>query len=678
MLKTVKDPLLILLTGIILTVIFTWPFTTKLQNFYYDNGDYAVSGSIMWYIQDSIKTGNILNQKEFLNGYQFYPLPFTFVFTDHTFFPSIFIFTPFYLLTQNLAFSVNILTFLTFVLSFITSYYTINFFVKNKLASLIGGIIFTFNPLSFAHFPQHLNLPNKYFLPLVFLFAFKFLQKTNLKNAFLFSLFFSLNALSVVYYQIFTLVLLPLFSLPFLISNLKSLEHFLKYIGKLLKYGLVFLIFVPFLLYAALPYLEFSKKENAQRTIVQNVYYSARLIDWFSPAPESFLYSNLVKMLDPHRSPKDSNTGIFNYEEHTLFPNILPVLLVLLSFFYFYKRSKTENRLMFYSFSILLVSTFVLTFGPYFQGWNGRDSTDIKLPFYYLYEFLPFFKGIRVSTRFQYLFYIPFSLFASYGAYYLFQKLKNKRLIYIFFFVFVIFLFLENYNAKSYSNESLMLQKLKQINSGENRFKFLERKATLHLPVYTPDFGKDSIYLNWATVTKEKVMNANDAYYPADQLNFLYNLKNKIDEATLKKLYAINVDYIILHKGLLGKDIEKYKTITESQNQTVYDKDNIQIIDLKKYNFEIKKCDFNKDIEKDLKNATLENSNQNIRVFILKNKSNCYLSNVYMDRYRNVSYNTGDFYGNPQKRTIYLRLPVVIEPYQEVVLYEIYNDFRIE
>src|SRR3989344_3055744 len=229
MIKKILPHLLIILISIILTIIFTWPFASKLNSFYYDRGDYQTSGAILSYNAHSIKTGKIFNNNEYFNGFQYYPQPYALIYFDFRLLPSL-IYSPFFWITQNFILSVNLTTFLTFVLSFISAFYAINYFVKNIFASIIGATVFAFNPLTFSRFPEHFDLLNKYLIPLVFLFAYKFLRFPNIKNSFLFFLVFTFNAFSAIYFQIFTTVMLIFFTIPFFIYQIskKNLKYFLK------------------------------------------------------------------------------------------------------------------------------------------------------------------------------------------------------------------------------------------------------------------------------------------------------------------------------------------------------------------------------------------------------------------------------------------------------------------
>lgn len=551
--------ILVSLLGIILTFILTLPFSIKLSSYFNDSSDYAFTGSMLYYNQQAIKTGLIINQKEYFNGYQYYPQPSTIAYADQLLLPSL-IYSPIYWLTNNYILSVNLLVLVTFILSFVISYYVFNVFFKNGFAASIGAFVYTFNPQIFARFPYHLGLLNHFLLPLVFLFAFKFLINPTFKSSFLFALTFTLNALSAVYFQILAIIFLPIFSCPFLISNFFNKNR--RYFLKLFISSFIILTFLPILFYFNSPYLNFSKNEQATRKLDETLFFSGRLINWFFTNPNNFIYGNFVKKYESIRSPGiDNINGEFNYAEHTLSLNLIPTVLFLIGLFCLYKQTKNKilvksQLILEIAMLLILISSFILSFGPIFFGWNG-EGPYWKLPYYYLYQISSVFSGIRVPSRLQFIFYLPFAFFISYGVLFLFNTIKNKKIFYLLFIFLITCLIIENINIKSYEDKSLII---KNENKNMDEINFLKGKNVLHLPIHIPELGEMSMYtLNWYFLTNTKSLNGYSGYVSKDQLNFLIKIKEKFNEEALKQLKVINTDYVIIHKNLLSKETEKYK-----------------------------------------------------------------------------------------------------------------------
>lgn len=619
--------------ALLLTTIMTWPFLPNIASYYPDQGDYALAGSVLWWNQDSIKTGRIFNQHEYFRGFQFYPQPFGLAFANNSFSPSL-IFAPIYWLTGSLALSVNSYTFLTLVFSFISSYFVINYFTsaysKNKWASLVGAFIFTFNPQTMVRFPQHLDILGKYWLPLVFFFAYRFLEQPNWKNSLFFFLSFTLNALTVNYYQIFSLVMLPLVALPFLWGNLRRGDW--VYFSKLVKFGLIGLVFLPILLYFNLPYLDFSQKEGAYRSLESVPFFSARVNDWFSASPDNLVYGNWVKSMEAIREPKDDR-NILNYEEHTLFVGFLALGLFVLGLKSFQRAKLNQGY-----FYILLVVPFILTFGPYFNG----ASQGLALPFYWLYQWVPLMEGIRSPGRFEFLFYIPFSLICAFGALFLINRWKEASI-----WVVIIFLFglsFENLTVKSYDAHSDSLSKIQSI--GLENLAFLKGKATLHLPIYTTSdadiFGKNSSYVNWATQTEEKIFNGNTSYLPPDQLGLLDSFQN-LNSQSMVLLKALGINYLIFHKAIPKND------------SVILDREGIMIVDLSKVAGSLPICE----------KVDLGFQETGEGELLIRNKANCFLISALDKRYQ-------------ENDKFKFRMPLVVEPMGEVVVSVAERTLRIE
>lgn len=696
------DHIIIIVLSFLLSAIFTYPFITKLPTHYNDGSDYGLNGYILSYDYNSLISGRIFNQESFFNGRQFYPQPYTLTYSDHRFIPSVVFSIP-HFVTQDLTLSVNILTFLSFVLSFLSSFYVINFLVKNKWASIVGAVVFTFNPITFIRFPVHLDLLSKYFLPPMFLFCLLFLKKPQFKNALFFFLFFTLNALTVIYYQIFSIIIFGI-----IFSSLILYEIFKKnfsYIFKIIKYGLVSLIFLPLLLYFDKPFLDFSNQEMVSRSVNVSIFLSARLIDWFMPSPRSVFYGDFVKSFDQIRNPKDQNG--FSHGEHTLGLNILPMILFILAFFYFFTKekkssedntslievikSKNKNRSFikllkifidklikfpYLFFLAVLIISFFLTLGPYFTGWNETNGI-FKLPYSYLYDFTPLLKGIRVPSRAQFIFYVPFSLFVSFGALYILQKFKKLSILIIF--LMILILFAENYQETNLSDTSEILSQFYSHNLKKD-LSFLRDKRTIHYPPFAFDFNKTNLfpkeiyYLNWAGETDEILMNGNSGYFPPDQIKFLGEVKKNLNEDVLRKLVSLNIDYLIIHKDLFDKED---KINFEVSRETlfgglIWKNEQIDIIDLKKLNISPKICDFNKDININFTPVFVKELNTTILAAIIKNKSDCYYPSIYQNKYKVL-----DFYVNFIHHQVKAVFPVMIGPKEEVTISELTNNLKV-
>jgi len=665
---------ILIILGSILTTILTWPFLLKITSFYSDIGDYPENGYVLWYNQLSLATGRILNQVEFFNSFQFYPWPYSLSYSELLLIPSL-IFSPIYWSSQQLAFSLNFYVFLSFVLSFISSFYCINYLIKNeqvpwlasKSASFLGAMVYTFNPLTFAHFPNHLQFMSKYFLPPLLLYGYLFFKKPETKNALFFFLFFTLNALTSFNLMFFSNFALAVYLIFFFFLNFYKRNYI--YFVKILKKSLFFILFIPLLAFFYFPYLNFVHKEKAVFDLQLLWLYSATLKDWVSPLPNNLLYKNL---LPTNRNEKIPGWGYADIsEEHTLFINIVPLILATLTLLFLLRslrrRNKKEkdNRLLLSVSLLILIISVILSFGPNLS-FNSNQSSNIKLPMHYLIQWLPIFKGTRVPSRFQFIFYIPFSILVSYG-FLIIYKAKRRYFIPIFISLATL-LIMENFNNFKFDSTSSILREKQFI---EHNLSFLNGKSTLHFP--HGYLGEEARYLTFGTQTKEKMINGYSSYMPPDWFDFMTAYQKSLEENGLKKLKIIGIQYIIIHKDILTKQQAQNLSSNQTflQKGTIFDKEGIQVINLDNFNFDFKSCSFDKDFDFVLERTPSVNTD--FYQLSIKNQSDCYLTSTFQNRYRRKI-----VYENGIKKTAFIRMPIIIVPFEKISVDEIKRNLKIE
>ena len=654
-----------------MTVLVTWPFGRLLGTFYRDYQDYPLNGWILWYDQMAIKTGRIFHSQKYFNTTQMYPLPFTLCYSENMFFPSL-LFSPIYWATHDLVFSVNWFALLTFVLSFLSSYYCINYFVKDWRASLIGAAVYAFNPITLSNFPAELQLMNKYFLPLVFLFGYRYFKNPNWKDGFYFWLFFVLNGLSVIYFEVFTVVLLPFFLLPFLIQRVLKKDW--VYFWKIVKNGWTGVFLLPFLLYFYLPYLRFSRKEGVIRHLNTQRYFSGRAGQWFCPDRKNLLYGPLVgRFLSS--PPHGVSSG------YSLFLNLLPMILFLFGFYFLFVEIKKQTgkieRLFCWSYLMIMFGSFVLSFGPFFLGWN-KNYGKMKLPFYYLYKLTPLLNGIRDPMRFQFMFYIPFALAVSFGGSFILNRLTKVRPTLMLGFLLGVIL-LENFSLRQYRGRSFVFQHLPAI---KHRFRFLKDQIAFHYPTFVAlghpyrFLGFESSYLNWDTVTDEIMVNGYSGFFPDDWLNFMGEAGKNLGLKIFIALKAMGVDFVIIHKNLMTP--QEFQVLYRRhrllyRKGLIYHGKNTLVISLKKYHFKINFCDFQKDFADDEIRLYAVNGQPAYIAALLKNEDNCYLVSKLENRYYPFIVRAGGrtYHSN-------LVLPFIVLPYQKVQVYGFLRTFKLQ
>ncbi len=321
---------------------------------------------------------------------------------------------------------------------------------------------------------------------------------------------------------------------------------------------------------------------------------------------------------------------------------------------------------------ILLAASALLSFGPFFLGWNNSFGS-IKLPFYYLYVLTPVFNGIREPSRFQYFFYIPFSLFAAVGICFILQTLKTSRIRSFLISIFLLFILfsvvIENCNIKKYHGRSLILDYLS--GGKKKQFAFLKKQITFHYPVFGPQvnsysFDQEAAYLNWDAATGEKMVNGYSGYLPTDWVRLLSQFKRNLGRKSLKELEILGVQYVIIHKNLLSpysfqKLWLKHGKLYEQA--LVYHGQNTLILKLKRYHFIYRLCHFPQDFLKEGIYVYGMNGQPSYYQMLLKNERDCYLASPFNKRYLPLNFTIGG-----EKYHSYLKFPLLIDPYQTVSL----------
>ena len=643
--KRIKNLTLVSLLAILISIIFTWPFFIKINSYYPDYGDYPFNGWILWYNQYAFLTGRIFSQNLYFQSNQFYPLPYTLAYSDHLFIPSL-IFSPVFWITHNLILSVNIYVFSSFVLSFVSMYFVISYFTKSLFIRIIGAAIYTFNPLIYAHLNSgHIQLFGRYFLPLLFLYGYQYFRKPNYKRAFIFFLVFTLNSLTSMYFFIMTttifLVIAPLYIIPALFIKKKD------YWQSLTKSLLIGLCFFSVILYFSYPYLEFSQKEGVERVLKDGLNYSASQLDWILSTPDSLVYGALTRNMEKYRLILDKIEG-FNYAEHTLFLNTIPALLATFGVIFFVRRlwvNKLEIKEMhffIFLFPLSIIIVFLMT----------------PLGFQTGYETLAILHGIRAPSRFEFIFYVPFTILVTYSLIRI-QKYIPANIRILFFVTICLFLYIENVHQRDYHEISPLLN---EIAREPVYLQLIKQNNTFHFPAVFKNISENSRYLTLSSLTNEQMLNGYSGFFPEDWLTFTRTLNSNFDESAFKKLAALNIRYVIIHKELLDKYLlNSYNSHNSFYEMgKVFENNNLLVIDLNKYHFQITFCN----LPEDFSIQKVFNNQEGLYKTDIKldNSKDCYLPSAFANRYRTFKYNdSGKIYFPTAK------FPLLISPFEEII-----------
>lgn len=631
------------LIAIAATIFFTWPLLLRVNSYYQEIGDWALNSWILWYSQESILSGRIVNLFSYYNAPMFYPSALSLAFSEHLLVPSL-LFLPFYQLTHNLVFSTNIFVLLTFVFTFLSSFYFLYYLLKQKLPAIVGAIFYTFNPYISEHLlAGHLQLLSRYFLPLLFLTGIKYFMKPNLRNALIFVIIFILNSLSSIYFQNFSIIgLAVVFAI---IATYQYQKIGFLYIKTFLRSFLIIIPFLLLLLCFEFPYMQYSYLESVKRGVVENMKHSGRLLDWIFTLPENQLYGEFVRKFAEFRGA--NLNSIYFFPERVLFPTITGIVLAILGLYGVFKKRVFKPRVISISLIVLLIVSGLLTLGPSIYIYHGFSLPNPLFDFVYYTS--PLLQATRVPARFTFILYLPFSFFIAAGFQYIenwTKRFSHPKLLVAITFTVLCAWFIESqvswpWNLKSNIIESLRFYQ----SSSKSPFGIITNKKTVHYPLHLDALLYDAKYLTWATFTGEILFNGYSGFTPREWLLLAKQLDIVHDQNSYTRLRAIGIDFLIIHKDEYKRQGLELPNPLTIQSLVSFEDSNLLILDLSKFPSPVI-CSYDP-------NTKISSSDQENLVF--KNDENCYFTAKYENKYI-------------KHASTYLRLPILLEPKEEVAV----------
>jgi hypothetical protein len=285
----------------------------------------------------------------------------------------------------------NLLILHTFILGGIGAFLLIRYLTGDSYLSLIGGLIYAFNPYHYAHALHHPTYASIQFIPFFFLFFLKSMKEKSGRQILAAGFFLLLNAISCWYYLIY-LICFMVMSYFFLLLLRKRffLPGALKII--ILIAAPTLLIISPWVIRMVLIGLQ-----HPEVNLPGHDTYVSDLFALFIPDP--FHWAANLPVI------KEINmrfTG--NPWEKTVYLGVVNILLVLAA----YRISIRKTARYFCGFWIFLIlSGGVLM---HILGWR----TPIVLP-YTVIKYIPFFSNVRAPVRLIIMVYLFWAIIVSWS-----------------------------------------------------------------------------------------------------------------------------------------------------------------------------------------------------------------------------------------------------------------------
>ncbi|MFH1454413.1 MAG: hypothetical protein ABIH00_10630 [Armatimonadota bacterium] len=514
---------------IVAAVIMTYPLVLHLPDGVVDLPEDQLLTS--WIINWDIKAF-LSNPLGIFDTNIFYPEKNTLAYSD-TMFTLAFFASPFLYLSGNPLFAHNVLLLFSFVFTFFSMYFMMDYFLKDKAGAAVAGIAFTFTSYTLAHI-NHLSLIWIGFIPLTVLYLDIYLREGKIKDLSLMLLFYAFQFFTAFYYAFYLALVIFIYVIIFKFKNSGILKW--KYIkGLIIGFLILFFILSPVII----QYMKINTQDTNRISLDSAVFYSTDIKDFACPGKFNKVYTFFNDRFGSEYFPW----------EHSLFPGFILIFLALWGAF---SKPKTQSPFIKMFFIITALITFIMVLGPYLKIFG--KVVYIKLPFYYLHQFIPGFNNIRAPAHFGIFLFFSLAALAGAGFYNLTSGFRYKNLFAVIFIILICF---ENFSAPLPVN---WVQSKGSLPKVVTCLSSLEDNAVLvHMPMY---YTIDRAWIYMSMYHGRKIINGHSGQNPQwyDSLSRFVNTKIS-DPRCIDFLKRWGVDYIVFHFKRLPPDYaEKVRT----------------------------------------------------------------------------------------------------------------------
>ena len=312
----------------------------------------------------------------------------------------------------------NLLFFISFILSGFGAYLLALYFTKNKPASLIAGIIFAFAPFHIHNaMSTNAGTMHQEWLPFFALYLFRFFNDLKFRNFVLSGLFLFLIGFTEHQLLAFTVVFISFFLVYKLITEPKL---FLR--GKFWLYAGTSAIVLSVLfsiMFRSLFTIAGSGNNYLDAGLKSAVKYSNDTLSIFVPPNFHAFWPNAFSHLR-NQFERNFDSSFSDYAGYSV---ILLSLIAVLAVRYF-KKNKLPSKGIWFWLAVT-IGFYALSLGPYLH-YKGVLDPPIKMPYWLIYQYLPFYKNIRTVGRLFVFSMLGFSVLAAWGMAFLQNILQKK------------------------------------------------------------------------------------------------------------------------------------------------------------------------------------------------------------------------------------------------------------
>jgi hypothetical protein len=497
-------PLGALVLFVALAVLMTWPQARLLSTHVADSDDPLLSIWRIAWIAHILP----ISPADLMNGNIFYPEPRTLAYTDSV-------------LLQGLAaapaiwagltpmVTYNVIIILSMALSGWTMFLFARHLTNRVSASVLAGIVFAFVPFRFDHL-HHLELQATMFLPLALLWVDRALETGSRRDVWLAVAAVVAQVYCGIYYSVFLATAL-LVVIPLRWRNLPA-DRRAGFVRAGISAGVMGgLVVAPYLAVYMLNRTTLGERDS--RDILS---YSATLWNYLSTPNENVVHGGW--------------SGALGQNERRLFPGVIALVIGVVGVIGMERRRLT----------LLAVGVvgFVISLG-------------VNTPFYsVLTSVLFIYNGLRAPARASILVFLALAGLVAFGWARLERSFKGWAPLAT---TVVAMALLAEY-ATVQSHWFVAETRPPAVYEWLAR---QPRSVVLELPVTTADrldLVPDGIYMFRSTEHWQPILNGYSGFFPKSFIELTERMKSFPDEASIAYLKQRQVDFIVVHGGLLAPD----------------------------------------------------------------------------------------------------------------------------
>jgi hypothetical protein len=525
-----------------------------------DGGDgYQFLWDLWWVKYSTTKLGT----SPYFTNYVFYPEGQSLFF--HSLIPLAGIITIPFQDSLGLFFSYNFIVMLGYVLGGFGAYSLAKYFTKNIYASYLAGIIFAFSPYHLGHTLGHLNLLSIGGIPFYILFLFKLRDTSNLKYAVFASFFLLVSTFLGSFYYTFILFVFTIFFLLYDILLKRKIDFNRKFVYGLALIPAIFLL-VSGMVTIPMFYESLSGEHAyAEMSLDDQIANSAGLVNFLLPGSDNYFFGGAIKGIE-----YDFNIDLGGAENRAYIGYTVIGLLLFSAYKY---KNKMRKHLLW----MLLTGTFIiLSLGPVLKimGDASFAQTGVGVPLPgFLIRYLPGGTIFQSPSRFAVITYLGLGLLTAFGVKYLIENvniIRKHKLFPLLLIAVLASLIIAEYNMSPYPSryDPSVPQFYHQLRDMDGTFSVLDLPAHYQIVgwyMYCDTVSEKPLvdgYLSRVDLDVKQNLHDIPLVKLADYLGedasgsselFLSLTDEKNTKASLQKLKALDVRFIIVHKQFLDK-----------------------------------------------------------------------------------------------------------------------------